>query len=234
MILDSFTLHKTIFQFDYADSFLLWDRSGVIAKRLTEIWPNTKVKEGQPHLQVLSGDGAEVHNGFSKSSVTLSGDKQLGTRRIQQVKDTFEVWREMLELKTLTRVSTRAIYVKHFDSIKDANAAIFDLNLAKWPSTKVFDQTQEADLNGLEIAYRFEDKQSFTIVRVKAEQLIYKVELDPYYLEEPELESTKSRMVIDFDRGMLGTINAENFRIDEWVKGFQHLLNRDIEKVLKG
>ena len=234
MILDSFTQYKSIFQIQYSDAFEIWDRAGEIARRLSDVWPNLKVKEGQPQIQVLGGEGVEIQTGFSKPTVTLSGAKAFEQRKVQQLKNTFEIWSELLKLDVLNRVSTRVVFVKHFDSIKEANAAVFGLKLARWPDSKVFDQPQEADLNGLEIGYRFEDEQSFSLLRIKAEQLSFEVDLDPYFLDEANIKKTKNRMVIDFDRGLLGKVKVGNIRVDEWIKGFQHLLHRDIEKVLKG
>lgn len=233
MILDSFTLYKVIFQIQYDDAYEIWDRAGAIARRLSEIWPELKVKEGQPQLQTLVGKDVEVQTGFSKSTVTISGTNALEHRRVQQLKETFEAWRDHLELATLKRISTRALYARHFDSIREANATVIGLGLVKWPDQKVFDQPQEADLNGIDVAYRFEDEQSFALLRIKAEQITYEVNLDPYFIEDSDIKNKKNRMLIDFDRGILGETKAEKIRVDEWIKGFLHVLNRDIEKVLR-
>ena len=110
---------------------------------------------------------------------------------------------------------------------------MISLNLVHWPTTKVFDQPMEVDLNGPEIAYRFEDKKSFSVLRLKCEQRNYKVDLDPEYVEEPEIRNSKNLFIIDFDRALLGSVNADKLRIDEWIKGYQHILRRDIEKIIK-
>jgi len=151
---------------------------------------------------------------------------------IQRLKETFEVWREFLNLNELERVSARSVYVKEFPSVKEANAELFSLNLARWPSSKVFDQPMDADLNGLEIHYRFEDESSFAVLTLKAEEIVYEVELDPYFIAESEQKVKKSRLIIDFDRGLLGSVDASKFRMDEWIKGYQHILRRDIDKVI--
>lgn len=233
MILDSFKLYSAIIQIQYADAFEIWDHAGAISRRLTSIWPGLKPAEAQPQQQVLVGDGVNIQTGFTKSTVTLSGEKALSQLKVQQTSDTFEVWRELLELNELKQVSSRVTYLKEFASMGEANAELLSWNLARWPTAKVFDQSLESDRNGLEIQYRFEDKNSFSVLKLKAEQLKYEVDFDPYYVDEPEIRKTKNRMVVDFDRGLLGSVSAEKFRMDEWIKGYQHILRRDIEKVIK-
>jgi len=233
MILDSFKLHSTIIQISYADAYEIWDRAGAIARRLSRIWSGLKLAEGQPHQQVLQGEGVNIQTGITKSTVTLSGDKALGQLKVQQINDTFEVWREALELNELNRVSTRVTYLKEFASLKEANAELLSWNLARWPTTKVFDQPLEGGHNGLEIQYRFEDENSFSVLKLKAEQLKFEVDLDPYFVDEPKIRKIKNRMAVDFDRGLLGSVSAEKFRMGEWIKGYQHILRRDIEKVIQ-
>lgn len=103
--------------------------------------------------------------------------------------------------------------------------------MAKWPNQKIFDQPMEAELNGLELFYRFEDEASFSTLRIKAQQTKYNVNLEDTIIDEPNIEKTDNQILIIFDRGMLGTVNAEKFRVDAWIKGFQHVLRRDIEKI---
>lgn len=233
MILDSFKLSSAIFQIQYADAFLIWDHAGKINQRLSKVWTDVKLAESQPEQQTLTGKGVNVQTGFTKSTVTLTGENPLSLPKVQQISDTFDIWREALELDELNRVSTRVTYTKDFDSLKDANAQLFSLNLVRWPDTKVFDQPLESERNGLEVQYRFEDDNSYSLLRLKAEQLKYKVELDSTLFDEPEIKKIISRMIIDYDRGLLSSINAEKFRAAEWLKGFQHILRRDIEKIIK-
>jgi hypothetical protein len=233
MILDSCKLLSVTIQIEYQEAFEIWDHSGAITRRLSSIWSDLSVSEAQPHQQVLNGKNLRIQTGITKSTVTLTGEKSLVQNRINQLKDTFAVWREELALETFNRVSTRIQYVKNYNSIKEANAQLFSLNLAKWPETKVFDQPTDSDYNSLELRYRFQDKESFSILTFKTEQIIYQVDLDPSFVEEYEIKKTENRLMVDFDRGLLGSVSADKFRIDEWIKGFQHLLRRDIVKIIQ-
>lgn len=233
MILDSFKLLTVIIQIEYAEAFELWDHAGAISLRLCSIWSDLKLAEAQPQQQILVGKDLNIQTGITRSTITLTGEKSLVQSKIHQIKDTFEVWREELGLEELKRVSTRVQYTKKFNSLKEANAELFGLNLAKWPDTKVFDQSIDSEFNSLEIRYRFQDQESFSAVMLKAEQVIYQVDLDPSFVEESVIRKTINRIVLDFDRGLLGTVSATKFRMDEWIKGYQHVLRRDIEKVIK-
>lgn len=233
MILDSFKTHSAIIQIHYADAFLLWDRAGEIARHISKIWPDIKSSEAQPQQQTLNGKGVSIQTSFAKSTITISGEHALSQINVSHICDTFEVWRKVLELDELSRVSTRVTYSKNFESLVNANAALLALNLVRWPETKVFDQPLESERNGLDVLYRFEDDNSFSVLKLKAEQFKYEVDLDPSVFDEPEIRKVTNRMIIDFDRGLLGTVNAGKFRMDEWIKGYQHILRRDIEKVLK-
>ena len=233
MNLDSFKTQTVAFQIQYPVALALWDHAGVIGQQLMKIWPGLTLKLGQALLQTFASDRVAIQTGLSGSTITISGEKALEQGRITQIAETFEVWRELLTLDVLDRISSRVIYGKEFGTAKEANAALLDLNLATWSDTKVFDQPVDGEKNGLEIAWRFEDDSSFSVLRLRVEQQKAEMELDPEFFDESRLSRTKHKLVIDFDRGLLGSANAKKLIIDEWFKGFQHVFRRDIDKVLK-
>lgn len=233
MILDAYKPYNLIFQITYENAYELWDHAGAIGRKLCQIWPGITVQDGKPHLQTFTGDGIVIQTSINNATVTFSGSNALSERNLLGLQETYGVWCEMLDLSVLTRASTRVTYGKSFDSIKEANAVLFGLQLTSWPQSKVFDQPVDGEMNGLDITYRFEDKNSFSVLRVKAEQVKTEVKLDPEMFDEPKKSKTINRMVIDFDRGLLGSVDSGKFRVDEWMKGFLHLLRRDIEKVLR-
>lgn len=233
MILNSFKLRTAIIQIQYHEAFEIWDHAGEITSNIYRVWPGLTVAEGVPNQQTLQGDGVKIETGFTQSTITLSDAKPLSRQNVQRVAEVFDIWREVLNLHDLPRISTRVIYVKEFPTLKDAQAELIGLNLVRWPDVKVFDQEMGSDLNGYELVYKFNDEQSFSTLRLKVEQLKYKVQLDPYFVDQTEIESTRNRMIIDFDRGLLKPVKAGDLRIDNWIKGFQHVLNRDIDKVIR-
>jgi len=233
MILDTFKLDSATFQITYNDAYLIWDRAGEIAEQVCKIWPDLKFDDARPEKQTFKGKDVTIITGLNSSIITLTGPNSLSQGNIRLIKDTFEVWSQKLNLLELSRVSTLATYKKKFPTIKDANADLLALKMARWPNEKIFDQPMDADLNSVELFYRFQDEESFSTLRLKTEGTEYVVKLDSSYVDEPEIRRSKNVIVIAFDRGILGSVNAEKFRVDDWIKGFQHVLRRDIEKLTK-
>lgn len=232
MILDSFQLHSMVFQIVYPAAYCLWDRSGEIASRVCKIWPDLEIDDAKPDNQLFKSKSVVIQTGLKKSTITLTGPNPLEASNIKSMKETYDVWKNGMELSDLERVSTLTVYKKEFSTIKEANSKLFKLNVVNWPSGKVFDQPHDADRNSFELLYRFEDQESFSTLRLKTEQTKYVVSLDPKYVEESEISVTKNHLIIIFDRGLLGKSYADKLRVDDWINGYKHVLRRDLEKVI--
>jgi hypothetical protein len=231
MLLDTFKLHTMTVQVSYANCYELWDKAGAIARRLAAVWPGADLDKGTPNEQILRTPTASIQTAFLASTVTLQKPK-LDGGTLAQLAQTFDVWRSELALEKLTRVSCRSRYVKDFSTPKAANEFVIGMGLAPWPEGRIFDQPVGGKGNSLEIAFRFEDEASFAVVRVGAEHLLVEMKSHPDIENEP-VKKEKHRAFIDFDRGLLAEIDARALRLDEWLKGYQHLLRRDLEKVLR-
>jgi hypothetical protein len=232
MILDSFKFEKLIVQAQYEKAFQIWDRAGAISTELCVVWPGTDVFDAKPQQQLLKSDSVQLETGIDKATATLFSVGSLDTKKIQQINDSFRVWKTHLEIKTFKRFSARATFTKDFKSISEANQWLFSLNLIKRPAEKAFDQPIETEKNSFSLSYRFEDSISFALLDIKSEQLLYEVKLDRSFTDQQDIKGEKNRVVIEFDRGILERIDSDNFRVDDWIKGFQHVLRRDIGKVL--
>jgi len=232
MILDSYTMQSAVIQITFDNAFEIWDQAGAMARAMSDVWGGLKVADAQPAQQNLSGRGIFIHNGIGQCTITVAGNKALDAQNTFKIKQSFDVWKMYLSLNKLTRVSTRMTYIKDWDSMKDANAAILNMNLVRFPKERVFGQPMDSDLNGVDVNIRFQDDKSFTFLRCRAEHLNFQADLDPSFVTEPEIRVEKYRSIIDFDRGSLGGIDASRFQMVEWIEGCKHLLRRDIEKVI--
>jgi hypothetical protein len=124
--------------------------------------------------------------------------------------------------------------MKEFSTILAANEELFSLRLCRYPEAKVFDQPVDSPLNTVDVTYKFEDETSFSFLRVHAEQVKLEFKADSEdFSAIKDASETKTRLIVDFDRGLKQPLEASAFRMDEWTKGFFHLLRRDVEKVLK-
>jgi hypothetical protein len=120
-----------------------------------------------------------------------------------------------------------------YDSLQHANQHLLSLGLIRWPETQVFDQPMDGEKNTFDLSCRFEDSNSFSHVRIATEHLLYELKVDPSIGFAAPEKKTRTTLFVEFDRGVLGKVNMNTFRVDEWLKGFQHVLRRDIDKVLR-
>jgi hypothetical protein len=231
VFLDKFKLDNLTLQLQYATAYEVWDKAGATAREMLRIWPDLELLDGNPLQQTLKSSRVTIQTGVKGSAATLSGLGTIDHRTIERLVASFKAWRGALSLEQLTRISTRGIYYWEFDSLEEATAAMRALNLVRLPNGKVFDQPEAGKKNTLEIAYRFEDEKSFSFFRLKSEEVKYELKLD-FPFEDRNSTKTISRLSLDFDRGLLGSIDATKFMMDEWLKGFQHVLRRDIDKIV--
>jgi hypothetical protein len=231
MNIDDFKLRRLVCQLKYDDRFEVWDSAGRIARRMTGVWNGLKLVDGQPQQQTLRAPGVEILTGINMSNVVLSG-ALASDGSFAPVHEAFSIWRDELKLDFASRVSTRAVYMRDFSSLRQANAELLALGLARWPAAKVFDQPVDADRNSVELVYRFEDPSSFALLRLKTESVTYTVELDRELVDIDDISKTKDRLILDFDRGLLERVDLQSFRMDEWLSGCKHLLRRDLQKVI--
>lgn len=231
MILNSFEQHALVVQIDYKNAYELWDCAGAIGRSLCDVWGALEVAEGEPRQQVIKGEDLSITTGFTKSAVSLFRKRSASRASLPLIRKTFDIWKEFLSLGDLGRVGTRQIFYKEFSSAEDANKYVMGLGLVKMPKEKVFNQSEDSGLNCVEAAYRFRDGESFAYLKVKSESVNFHVELDRGFVDDP-IDLDKHRVCIDFDRSTVVAVEAQKFRMDEWVNGCMHLLRRDIGKII--
>ncbi len=233
MFLDTFKLRTVIFQLQYPHALEIWDRSGAVGRHFSKMEPELVLQTAEPNRVSLRAPGLEVRTEIDTAIIAMSGSATTDARTAH-IRNAVAIWKRELELHELKRVSMRTQYTRTFSSLREANALILSLNLIRMPAQKVFDQPTDGAKNGVEINFRFEDENTFTTLNIKAESLNIKRES---HVDFPEIEAItldKHRVIIDFDRGTLKPMQAQNLNSDEWVKGYFHVLRRDIEKVLLG
>ncbi|MFN0313483.1 MAG: hypothetical protein ACKVQA_00360 [Burkholderiales bacterium] len=235
MILDSFKIRQLIVQVRYAHAIELWDHAGSVNRRVQKIWPGVEVvgEAVQPNNIVLKNDKVQVDTGLEQSTISLGKLTTLDQHTSQQIVDTFVAWRHELNLTKLTRVSSRVLYVKELPTLGEANQELFKLNLCRMPPTKVFDQPTDSPLNTFVLVYRLEDEASFAFLRLHTEGVKLELKADSEFTTLKDTSEVKNRLIVDFDRGLKQPTDAASFRMDDWLKGFMHVLRRDVEKVLK-
>lgn len=231
MILDSFKLHSLVLQFTYPDAYIVWDRAGDIARHMQDVWPGLALEDSKPNEQNLRSDVVTVSTGVRMSTITNVAGKGLDQLTIDRMVATVDIWRQQLELSTFNRVSCRAKYVRDFSDKAAAIAEVLSWNLFRIPNDRVFNHHQTESNTSVEGTWKFEDKASFTFLRVGAEEITIEIKAHPDF-PETQMKKTAARAYIDFDRGSLGEIDAKSFWLAEWLKGYLHVLHRDLPKVI--
>lgn len=232
MFLDDFNLDSLTFEVRFEPAYELWDQAGAFWRRLTQIFPGIETHSIQPNVQTFRNRDVQLELNLTRLNITWPSVGSFDGLKSEQLKKSYQALRELLGLQELTQVSARCQYVKLFSSHKDANASILQLGLTSWPDGRVFDQPQDGERNSVEVVYRFDDTKSFSLVRIKTEKVTFKVEIDAR-LNMDNVTEHRNKLIVEFDRGLLGDINAAELRIEDWFKGYFHLLRRDIDKVLR-
>src|SRR3989339_291777 len=229
MILDKFKLDSLVMQVSYPPAFEIWDYAGGIASSLNALWGPLRISDANPQHQTLVGEDVAVSTSFEHGILNLFRAKAESSSSIPLLQQTYDIWRDSLSFERITRLSARSLYAREFKSLAEANKFVLDRGLIRWPDCRVFNQDEDSELNGLDVAMRLEDGAGFTVVRIKAERVMFRAELDRAFVQD-DIRVEKTRVVIDFDRGLTKSMPSAEVRIGEWFKGYQHVLRRDLPK----
>lgn len=233
MLLDRMKLRSVHFQIRYAPAFELWDEAGAISRAFSVAWGGLKVDEGQPNRVTLKKSGVVIRTELDNSLIALDVPETVDIRS-RAISEAVSIWKERLKLETFSRISMRVEYVKTFPSLSGAADAVRNLGLVNWPMQKVFGQDESGDKNNLDCSLRFEDASAFSVLRTRAESVRMEYEIHPdFAVDESKVHKELHRMVLDFDRGTTQPMKTRDFSADEWLKGYFHLLRRDLPKVIQ-
>lgn len=233
MLLDSMRLRSVHFQIRYSPAFELWDSAGAISRAFSTAWGGLKVDEGQPNRISLTKKGVVVRTELDNSLIALDTPETVDARS-RVISEAVAIWRDHLRLEVFSRISMRVEYVKTFPSLSDAANAVRALGLVNWPSQKVFGQDESGSKNNLDCSLRFEDDVAFSVVRTRAESVRMEYEIHPDFGgNESRVQKELHRMVVDFDRGTTQPMKSRDFIAEEWLRGYFHVLRRDLPKVVQ-
>lgn len=232
MLLDEFHVAQLIFQVNYPIAFDIWDRAGALSKSIGKIWPGVDItRDIEPSSIALRGKGFQITTKIDQGTVVLNNPKKIDALAISRISDTFGVWRDALELKELSRLSTRIIYALNFEDSASANSRVMRLLKEELPE-RVFNQDMSSGNNAIEKRWRFLDEKSFTNISIRTEDLKFELQNDANIEEWNQDPLIIHRLAIDFDRGLKQVPPPDKLRADDWIKGVIHVARRDIEKLL--
>lgn len=214
---------------NYAPAYLLWDRAGEIARRLSKLWPDWKLEQAQPGVITARAGSARLNTALDASFVNIQSPKAFSSFS-EQIANSFQIWTELLEIRSITKIGGRAIYIKDLKTREEANSEYQELGLANWPTRDVFNIRMDSSLNSGSIHYQIEDDASSVAVRIAPTFNVIEIDNSEF----PELSGKKEihRLIVDVDRQTKKTTEADRFSPNDWLKGYHHLLNRDLSAIL--
>lgn len=229
MELNDLKIRQLIFEVRYNDAFLLWDCAGQITKELTKVWPGTVLEEVAPNQQALKSDSVSVITGINSSRVMLVQPSTI-VQYADQISETLKVWAKFLEITEFSRVGTRVIYSRAYDSEESANRAIVELGIVNYPAAPFFNHKEPPFAAEVRLLWR--DDISQTQILIKAERHQLEIAGLPDNLLEREVR-VSDHVLLDIDRATRGVVDITKFRVAEWLSGVRHLVSRDISKLFK-
>ncbi|HUX90721.1 MAG TPA: hypothetical protein VMV48_08535 [Gallionellaceae bacterium] len=228
MELSEFKIRQVIFEIRYDNAFILWDRAGGISRDLTKIWPNLKLTEGTPNQQSLRSEDLSIQTSLLTSHIALIQPSNI-SQFSEQIEETLRIWITSLEIKKFSRIGTRVIYAKTFESEDLAQKAVMNLGLVKYPEAPFFNH--KIPPRSSEVKLLWQDDSSQTQIIVKSEH--QEVEVGGLS-DNPRDKHKKTAdvMLIDIDRATRGDVELSKFRVVDWLEGVQHLIARDVKRIL--
>ena len=229
MELSNFKIRQLVFEVRYDDAFLLWDCAGRTNAELAKIWPGTRLDEASPNQQSIKSDKLSIVTGINSSRVVLICPTTI-VQYSDQLAETIKLWIEFLGISEFTRIGTRVIYDREYDSEESVNSAIIDLGLVNYPAAPFFNHKEKPFASDIRLLWK--DEVSQTQILIKAERHQLEIGGLPSNPLQKEVRIS-DHLLVDVDRSTHGLVEVAKFRVSEWMNGVRHLIARDLPKLLK-
>lgn len=229
MKLSDFKIRQLIFEVRYADSYLLWDCAGRLHSEIARIWPGTSIQEASPNQQALQGDNVSIVTTIANSRIVLAHPTSIA-QYSEQISQTVKVWLKYLEVSEFTRIGTRVIYDRPYNSEDASNQAVVDLGLVNYPQAPFFNHKDKPYSVDIRLLWRDDVSQTQIIVRAERHRL--EIGGANQFSMEKEVRIS-DHVVLDIDRATQGLVDVNKFRVTEWLSGVRHLISRDVSKLLE-
>lgn len=230
MELNDFKIRQVIFEIRYNSAYILWDRAGVLARELSLLWPGLELLEGEPNQQVFNCGNARISTKIDNAHIAITAPRSI-TQYAEQIEESVKLWTDLLELEKYTRVGTRTIFAKTFESADAVNAAAVSLRLLRSPNPPFFNH--KSPYSSYQLKMYWDDEDSQTQISIRPEHQV--MEISGFFVADDEVKETRTSdaLILDIDRAAKGEIDISKFRTSEWLEGVRHLINRDINRFLK-
>lgn len=223
-----FKMRQIVFEIRYEPAYVLWDRAGAIAKEIKRLFPSVELDEGKPNKQVFSDDLVTIGTGVDSAYIAVKQPKN-ALEFAEHIASITDVWITFLELRKLTRVGTRVMYVKEFETSEQCGNALVELGLVRFPAPPFFNHKGSPKQCDLRLYWEEDGFQTQLILKPERHELKVAAGL-PDRSVERRLESYDV-VLLDIDRATRGTVDLSKFYVVEWLKGINHLVFRDVDRL---
>ena len=228
-----FELNKVVVEVRYSNTYLLWDKAGIISHGLAGRLANCEMKKAEPGIIEFHAD--------KRFAVVLKLDRAhvIDTRPSRNLDDLKIVVMELLsdiqaklELTAFNRIGFRVFYEKEYPDGKSASDALLSTGMVKPISGKYFNI--EGRVNFPEYSFRWEGKAIGARITLKAvtRTVDFEPNIDIKELEPKKIE--KYLLILDIDYYTLAETLVGQLRIGDWIDQAYHAIKRDSKVVLGG
>lgn len=223
-----FKLTRLVLELRFDAAYLLWDRAGAIFTRLALMWPGTKLAEANPAQQVLKGENIHLVTSLQSVRLILFRPTTI-MQRAAAIEQTVKVWVEQLELQEFTRVGTRCLFNRSYESEEAANGASVEAALVATPRSPIFGFRTPVSATETVVVWKDQDLVTRLAIKPEHKRLQFS---DVEDFPEEKIDRTLHSVLIDFDHATAGKVDATKFRTQDWLKGVQHIIHRDMPRYL--
>ncbi|MFZ3207368.1 MAG: hypothetical protein WA140_00820 [Geobacteraceae bacterium] len=112
--LDAFKLSQAIFEIQYNEAYLLWDKSGEIWSNVSREWPNLKIQKAEPNNTTLSVDNFQLSATLNKSNIIDLNPSSSLSEFITRTDKFIKIISNTLKIREYSRIGFRLIYVRKY------------------------------------------------------------------------------------------------------------------------
>ena len=233
MNIKDFQFERSVFEFRYSQSYLHWDRAGVLWHAALSKWPKLKRTRGEPNITsfMLEND-YEISVMVDKTNIICYYPKSNLADFIEKAHYFLGSVTRQLEIEQFTRVGLRMFYFKSYPDEQSASADMLGAKLLNLPDGPHFGL--DGSFTYPELAARWEGRAAGVTVRLRSEGR--KIDFDPPHGigELQSVHEEKFGLVCDLDYYTKGTVTTGQFRTQDWINQVLHLIRRDSHKFLGG
>jgi hypothetical protein len=224
--LSQLKLARVAYEVRYDQALLIWDKAGSIWTEIRKRFPGLAMAKAEPNGVVFKlGDKYELSVGIDRAVIIASLPARELIDFARDARQFVAVLQEGLSLKEYTRIGLRSIFVKEYDSVKGASAAIMTSGILSPPKDKVLGV--EGDYLAPQVILRRESESRGFRVEFKVENKRLEIEANPDAGLEESIVKEQTRLVLDVDCYTLKTVGADQLSPDTWIADTYHSVKRD-------